>query len=113
MVSKILKKNPKTRLNLVEIKGHPWVKVNTQDSKQKKELNQDELIKQVTFAQTMAEKNNFAQVDPKSGEIDPAFSEEEIMQIVRPDSMLDMKKAESAPDLSKHIEQQINKLISK
>lgn len=30
LVSKILKKNPKTRIGLSEIKSHPWVKCNQQ-----------------------------------------------------------------------------------
>jgi len=110
LVGKILKKNPKTRLNLSEIKTHPWVKINTQDNKPKKELNPEELIKQVMFAHTMAEKNKFAQVDPKLGEaIDPAFSHEEIIEIVRPDSMLDQNMPEKGPEVSEHIEQQVSK----
>lgn len=109
LVGKILKKNPKTRLNLSEIKTHPWVKINTQDNKPKKELNPEELIKQVMFAHTMAEKNKFAQVDPKLGEaIDPAFSHEEIIEIVRPDSMLDQNMPEKGPEVSEHIEQQVS-----
>ena len=90
LVSKILRKNPKTRLNLFEIKTHPWVKC-TAFVVKKKELDPKALIEEVTFGQNMAEKNNFAQFEKNLG-IVPAFTEEEIIQIARPDSMLDKAK---------------------
>lgn len=90
LVSKILRKNPKTRLNLFEIKTHPWVKC-TAFVVKKKELDPKALIEEVTFGQNMAEKNNFAQLAKDLG-IKPAFTEEEIIQIARPDSMLDKVK---------------------
>jgi len=90
LVSKILRKNPKTRLNLFEIKTHPWVKC-TAFVVKKKELDPKALIEEVTFGQNMAEKNNFAALGQNLG-VKPAFTEEEIIQIARPDSMLDKVK---------------------
>jgi serine/threonine protein kinase len=90
LVSKILRKNPKTRLNLFEIKTHPWVKC-TAFVVKKKELDPKALIEEVTFGQNMAEKNNFAQFEKNLG-FTPAFTQEEIISFARPDSMLDKAK---------------------
>jgi len=88
LVSKILRKNPRTRLNLSEIKSHPWVKC-TAFVVKKKELDPQALIEAVTFGQAMADKKGVAQAEKTNVGINPAFTEEEIIQYARPDSMLD------------------------
>lgn len=107
-MNKILKKNPKSRLGLPDIKAHPWIKVNCQDAK-KKELNPEALIQQVVFAQNMADSKNFVKVEENNNEgLDPAFSEDEIIQFTRPDSMLD-KNQEVNVELNNNIQEQVNK----
>ncbi len=89
MVTKILRKNPKTRLNLVEIKNHPWIKCNTFTTK--KELDAEALIAATVFGTNMAA----AQKPVTQAENVPtAFTEEEIIQFARPESMLDKAKPE-------------------
>jgi len=87
LVSKILRKNPRTRLNLSEIKSHPWVKC-TAFVVKKKELDPQALIEAVTFGQAMADKKGVAQAEKTNVGINPAFTEEEIIQYARPDSVI-------------------------
>lgn len=83
LVSKILRKNPRTRLNLFEIKNHPWIKCNTFTTK--KELDAEALIAATVFGTNMAA----AQKPITQAENVPtAFSEEEIIQFARPESVI-------------------------
>jgi serine/threonine protein kinase len=87
LIQKILKKNPKTRIGLQEIKNHAWIKFNTQGTKSDKDPNK--AIADVAFGQSLAQFKQVNQMDTKALGINAAFTEEEIIQIVRPDSLLD------------------------
>ena len=86
LISKILVKNPKSRLGLHEIKTHPWIKFNTQTKVYKQEKDFKKLIEEVTCGQSMAETENFAKFDPLIGNM-TGFTEDEIIRYTRPDSV--------------------------
>jgi len=104
LVSKILKKNPRTRLNLFEIKNHPWIKCNT--FMPKKELDAEALIATTVFGTNMAAQKPIAKPELKN--VPTAFTEEEIVQFARPDSMLDKTKPEiKLPTMGDLIDQRV------
>lgn len=84
LVSKILVKNPKSRLGLHEIKTHPWIKLNALN---KKEKDPRKLIEEATFGQSMAQVKTIADVNEKIVGTALAFTQDEIIRFARPDSV--------------------------
>eukprot|EP00331_Platyophrya_macrostoma_P008449 CAMPEP_0176431400 /NCGR_PEP_ID=MMETSP0127-20121128/14795_1 /TAXON_ID=938130 /ORGANISM="Platyophrya macrostoma, Strain WH" /LENGTH=538 /DNA_ID=CAMNT_0017813411 /DNA_START=70 /DNA_END=1686 /DNA_ORIENTATION=- len=86
LVSRILKRNPKTRIGLQEIKTHPWIKLNAQSSKLTKGESTEKAIENINFGKNMADK---MKIQTKGEGFEAAFTEDEIMDIARPDSLLE------------------------
>lgn len=62
--------------------------MNAQTSKLAKETAAEKMIENINFGKNMAEKKNIVKIVKKDGELDPAFTEDEIIEIARPDSVI-------------------------
>ena len=61
--------------------------MNAQTSKLAKEEQTEKMIENMNFGKNMADKKNIVKIVKKEGELEPAFSEDEIIELARPDSV--------------------------